>query len=132
MKQDRRISIDASKPYQFIEIRDCGETCCPHCGADGRYIYKWAEYGKERAAMAGCFKALTGHIKMSDVDKYIQRVSEKQAKGKPLNGWDNTVIRMLDYMNKHADDAAKRTWAHGKIWQAVSESIAYKYKRFRC
>ncbi len=36
--------IDSSKAFQFLGVDDCGETCCPHCGADGRYIYAWRIY----------------------------------------------------------------------------------------
>lgn len=124
------VIIDATKAFQFIEVIDTGGGCCPHCGAEGRYIYVWAEYGKKRGAMAGCYKALTGRIKKDDITEHVERISVKQAKNKPLNGWDKTVLRMLDYINTNSNDSGKVAWADSKIWQAVREAKAYSFKKF--
>lgn len=124
------IQIDSTKPFQFIEVQDCGETCCPHCGANGRYIYSWSEYGEIKSAMAGCYKALTGKIKKDDVTNHIERISVKQAKNKPLNGWDKTILRMLDYIQKNASDSGKVAWANGNIYQAVREAKSYAFRKF--
>jgi hypothetical protein len=125
--------INPSAAFQFIEVIDTGAdsgACCPHCGAEGRYIYVWAEYGQKRSAMAGCYKALTGRIKKDDVTEHIERIAVKQAKHKPLNGWDKTILRMLEYINKNSQDAGKVSWADSKIWQAVREAKAYSFRKF--
>lgn len=127
----KTIAVDSSKPFQFLGVQDCGECCCPHCGADGRYIYTWAENGKVRSAMAGCYAALTGHIKLDEVNAFIQRLSVKVAKNKPLNGWDKTVQRMQSYMTDNIDDAGKMQWAQSKINEAVAAAKAYQFKKFR-
>jgi hypothetical protein len=127
------IKIDNSLSFQFLCVSDTGAgsgACCPHCGAEGRYIYYWAEFGEIKAAMAGCYSLLTGRIKKDDVSAYIERVSVKQAKSKPLNGWDKSVIRMLDYINKNIEDAGKVSWAKGKILDAVRESKSYTIRKF--
>jgi hypothetical protein len=121
--------IDANKPFQFIAVQDCGEACCPHCGADGRYIYQWAEYGEIKGAMAGCYAALTGRIKKDDVTTHIERISVKQAKNKPLNGWDKTIIRMLEYINSNTD-SGKIAWANRNIENAVSDAKSYSFRKF--
>jgi hypothetical protein len=131
MTTKEQIKVDASKAFQFIGVKDCGECCCPHCGADGRYIYSWAEFGNIRSAMAGCYAALTGHIKMDDVNAFMQRLSIKVAKSKPLNGWDKTVIRMQQYIQDNGSDESKIAWANGKIREAISSAKAYQFKKFR-
>lgn len=126
--------LDTDAPFQFIGVDDTGpesHACCPHCGAEGRYIYRWAEYGKVRGAMAGCFAALTGKIKKNDVDSYIQRLSVKLAKNKPLNGWDRTVVRMQKYISDNLGDEGKAIWANGKIREAVADAKRYQAERFR-
>lgn len=122
--------VDSSKPFQFIGVQDCGHACCPHCGAEGRYIYNWFEFGVIKSAMAGCYAALTGRIKMDDIDAFIQRLSVKVAKNKPLNGWDKTVIRMQQYIQDNGSDEGKLNWANGKIREAVSSAKAYSFKKF--
>lgn len=130
MPEVKTIQVDANMPFQFVEVTDCGNACCPHCGAEGRYIYTWAEFGVLKSAMAGCYKALTGKIKKDDVTAHIERLSVKQAKNKPLNGWDKTILRMLDYVNKNSSDNSKVNWANGKIWDAVREAKSYSFKKF--
>ena len=114
------------KDFKFIGITDCGSTCCPHCGSDGRYIYTWSEDGKVRSAMAGCYKKLTGMIEKSDETKYFELLSEKQAKGKELNGWDNKIISLLN-----AIDYGKITseWGWLKIRETLSQRKIYLSKK---
>ena len=47
--------------------------------------------------MAGCYKHLTRHINRGAFDKFIEGISEREAKGKSLNGWQKTVKRMQQY-----------------------------------
>lgn len=111
--------------FMFISVEDYGETVCPHCGAEGRYIYNWIQDGKYMSAMAGCYKMLTGHISKNDKAEYFRILAEKQAKGKKLNGWDKTVLRMLDFKKegKYSPD-----WCDKKIQEALSERAQYLAK----
>lgn len=127
----QEVVIDANKPFQFLGMEDCGETCCPHCGADGRYIYTWAEYGKVRGAMAGCYKLLTGKIHKGDLDRRIEQIADKQGRNKPLNGWDKTILRMLQYKADNANDAGKIAWADSKINEAISDTKRFAARKFR-
>lgn len=104
--------------FEFIGVKDCGATSCPHCGSEGRYIYEWIQDGKKMAAMAGCFKQLTGALAKSDIDRYFISLSEKQAKNKPLNGWDKTIIRMQEFK---ATGKYSAEWCDQKIMTALSE-----------
>lgn len=121
--------INPELAFQFLEVVE--GDCCPHCGADGKYIYYWSEFGQVKGAMAGCYKLLTGRIKKSDIENYIESIAVKQAKNKPLNGWDKTVLRMLKYKADNASDSGKVSWADGKIADALREKNQFIAKKFR-
>jgi len=115
-------------------MEDCGPCDdghftgnCPHCGAPGRYIYVWAEYGERRGAMAGCYAALTGRIKKNDIDTFMTVLAKKLATGKPLNSWQKTVLRMQQFMSegKYSPD-----WCQQKIKEAVADQKKYAFKKF--
>lgn len=112
--------------FKFLGVEDCGATSCPHCGAEGRYIYTWEEDGIPRAAMAGCYKALTGHINKDDKQLYFELLSEKQAKNKPLNGWDKNIIRLLQYKS---DNTYPKEWCDKKINDVLSERQIYLQRK---
>ena len=114
------------KGFKFIGINDCGSTCCPHCGSEGRYIYTWEFNGEVRSAMAGCYKRLTGMIEKSDEDRYFELLSEKQAKGKELNGWDKKIISLVS-----AIESKKITfdWGWLKIRETLSQRKIYLSKK---
>ena len=113
--------------FSFIGVHDGGENAhCPHCGAEGRWIYVWSEDGVVMGAMAGCYKALTGHLTKSDKDKYFILLSEKQAKNKPLNSWDRSILRLLDYKHtgKYPDN-----WLDKKIDEVLRQRARYLRER---
>lgn len=114
--------------FHFLYIEDCGPcddghcaAVCPHCGSEGRYIYHWTEDGQERAAMAGCYKALTGHLRKGEYEHYMELLSEKQAKNKTLNSWDRSIIRLLDF---------KKTGRYPEMWcdQKINEQLSERKK----
>lgn len=112
--------------FKFIGIKDCGSTSCPHCGAEGRYIYTWEENGVQRSAMAGCYKMLTGNFEKGENEKYFELLSEKQAKGKELNGWDKTVIKMLEFKK---NGTYPESWCNEKINNALTERKNFLAKK---
>lgn len=112
--------------FKFLGIKDCGSALCPHCGSEGRYIYSWEEDGVVRSAMAGCYKLLTGSIEKGDRDRFFELLSEKQAKGKELNGWDKNVIRLLDYKKTSKFPAE---WCDKKIDEVLRERSMYLNKK---
>ena len=112
--------------FKFIGVKDCGHTCCPHCGAEGRYIYTWSENGNVRSAMAGCYKRLTGMLEKSDENRYFELLSEKQAKNKPLNGWDKRIIGLLKALES---GKASESWVQQKIHETLSERKVYLHRR---
>ena len=79
--------------------------------------------------MAGCFNKLTSKISKGSTERFLENLFKKQASGKNLNGWQKTVLRMLEYKKNNQSDTGKISWADGKINEAISQSLAYQ-KRF--
>ena len=119
-------TIDKNHTFKFIGVTDCGETCCPHCGADGRYVYTWEMDGVEFSAMAGCFKALTGRMCKDDEARYWILLAEKQVKNKPLNGWDKSILRMLEFKQSGKYPAE---WCDQKIKETLRDRQFYLSKK---
>ena len=76
--------------------------------------------------MAGCYKALTGKLEKGEKEKYFQLLSEKQARGKQLNGWDKTVIRMLQFKQ---EGKYSPNWCDDKIDEALRQRKQYLSRR---
>jgi hypothetical protein len=124
------VNIDPAKSFQFLAVADGGPdsgTRCPHCGAEGRYIYQWAEYGVMHAAMAGCYKALTRNVKKDDLSQVWEGIHFKQSRQKALNSWEKTIIRMTEFKTEGRYSAE---WCDAKITEALSMRNAFiKSKR---
>jgi hypothetical protein len=112
--------------FKFIGVKDCGETCCPHCGADGRYIYTWEMDGVVTSAMAGCFKELTGRMSEDEESRYWVLLAEKQVKNKPLNGWDKSILRMLEFKQSGKYPSE---WCDNKINETLRDRKIYLAKK---
>jgi hypothetical protein len=83
------------KVVQVEQIEDTGPesgACCPHCGADGRYI-TWfiTEDGARHGAMAGCFKLFP----KSRFAIRVAGILEKQRNGHKLASWDQKVLEAI-------------------------------------
>lgn len=135
LKNGKTITPDPTKAFQFLYMQDCGPCdfgggsgCCPHCGAEGRYIYYWSEFGEIRGAMKGCYKALTGRIDKDDYTKFMETMCEKQTKDKPLNGWQKTVLRMQQFIS---DGKYSVEWCEQKIHEAIADQKRYAFSRGR-
>jgi hypothetical protein len=116
-----------STSFKFLGVDDCGETCCPHCGAEGRYIYSWEQDGVVKSAMAGCFEALTGRLSKDSAARYWVLLAEKQAKKKPLNGWDKSVLRLLAFKESGKYPAE---WCDRKIRETLTSRQAFLAKKW--
>lgn len=115
-------------PFEFICVEDTGPqsgACCPHCGSAGRYIYHFKINGVAHAAMAGCYKMLTGKLEKGDTIRFYELLADKQAKNKPLNGWDKNVLRLQGYLQerKYSED-----WVNQKINEVLSHRKSFLAK----
>lgn len=60
-----------------------GSTCCPHCGARGRYVWSFiCADGSRRGAMRGCIQLFPKAIGSSRYFKLIQEAFERRDKAK--------------------------------------------------
>jgi len=124
-----------NKISEFIEVVDLGPMpnggSCPHCGAEGRYIYKWIDdEGFTRGAMAGCFKILTRGGWVNSFDQEYQKALAKQATGKKINGWDRSVINMVQkYRAEKQNQPHYKTWMIDKIRQIQLERKSYMARK---
>lgn len=119
-------SVTSPTSFKFLGVKDCGHACCPHCGAEGRYIYEWEQDGKGMAAMAGCFKMLTGQLSKDDISAYWILLAEKQAKNKPLNGFDRSIVRLLGFKESGKFPAS---WCDQKITETLRDRQAFLAKK---
>lgn len=115
---------------------DDGPTAtCPHCGADGRYVFWFdCEDGTHRGAMSGCIK-LFPVSPVAEVDrKLIEKLHDLQkryGKETTLNSWQRKIREAIDaFYAGDADEAqtlrtiqqqnaamqAYRANKHGKAW----------------
>lgn len=110
--------------FKFIGIEE--GSLCPHCGADGKYIYTWEEDGVSHSAMAGCYKSLTGMLEKGEDERYFEKLAEKRIKGKDLTGWDKSIARLLQFKQ---DGKYPAEWCDEKIRQQLSERKQYLSKK---
>lgn len=77
---------------RFVGVHDSGEfgnATCPHCGADGRYVWTFiTEDGVQRGAMAGCIQKFPVSKLADEHKRIIDRQRQRQAKGQSLASWD--------------------------------------------
>lgn len=85
---------------QFTGMSDSGEygnATCPHCGAQGRYVYNFiVEGGERRGAMAGCIQ----RFPVSQIAKVhkglLKKAQEYASKGWTLPSWDLAIVEAIE------------------------------------
>jgi hypothetical protein len=82
-----------------------GSAICPHCGAEGRYVYSFiCEDGKRRGAMAGCLKLFPkSNAPASRLVIEAHKRMREAAEAKPprkLASWWQAMIDATDALEK--------------------------------
>lgn len=108
---------------EILSYEDAGAlgTCCPHCGADGRYVVWFrTEDGARRGAMRGCFKLFPKSRYATRVERILEKERDARALGRNLASWDRDVLdairRLPELGEAEVDriiaraDMAKRNW----------------------
>lgn len=73
-----------------------GNATCPHCGAKGRYVYRFrCEDGVERGAMAGCIQLFPVASIAREHQRIIERQSDRAKRGGKLAGWDEAKLAAI-------------------------------------
>lgn len=121
------MTIDGTLPriIQFEGVSDSGEygnATCPHCGADGRYVWSFiTEDGVRRGAMAGCIQKFPVSKLAEEHRKIIDRSKDRAKKGQKLASWD---IAKLGAIEAVADGTMT-------VDQALAVVASENYKRSR-
>jgi hypothetical protein len=117
--------VDQKLP-RIVEILRCKDhgpcddgasATCPHCGAEGRYVYSFrCEDGSTRGAMKGCIKLFPMHPLarvMTPIITKEREVGKKNAYGGifKLNKWDTAISE------------AVRAWLDGRMTEQQATSI---------
>ncbi|MCL4296301.1 MAG: hypothetical protein KJ077_11255 [Anaerolineae bacterium] len=121
------IYADLPKVLYIEGLDDAGEfgaATCPHCGAQGRYIYWFVcDDGSQRGAMRGCFEHFPKHP-FADryaqiLDKEIQNAKRRrpavQGQGWSLASWDASI---KDAIEKYGAGQLSEAAA----WEAIREA----------
>lgn len=138
-KNDDGLYVDSNNEiikFRFLYVKDGRipvgvgfdeqPAICPHCGAEGRWIYTWIENGEMRGAMAGCFSKMFRDKDLGEINNAIIKSRTKEAKKEALNGWDKTIIRMDTFMQQGKYD---KSWCESKIREAIMSRESYLKKR---
>lgn len=89
----------------ILDVEDGGPNggaLCPHCGAQGRWIYHFlAENGQQYGAMKGCFRKFPKHPLAAEAAELLERQRERQRKGQELSGWDQMMLAAIEDYGEH-------------------------------
>jgi hypothetical protein len=113
-------SIYANLPkiVAVVGLQDYGpceggaSAICPHCGAEGRYVYSFlCDDGTRRGAMRGCFSKFPRHKFAVESARILDKEADYKKKGWNLPTWDSEI------------KAAIFDFADGKISEAEAERV---------
>lgn len=107
-----------------------GGTYCPHCGAEGRYIYNFVcEDGSTYGAMKGCLSKFPMHPFAKLHGEIMGKELEFRRKGWSLPRWDAQVKEAIE---KYADNLLSESDVQKAINSAQAAKNAYmKRKGYR-
>lgn len=122
---------DLSRIVAVLSVDDCGEgAICPHCGAEGRYIYSFlCEDGTQRAAMRGCLGKFPQHpVFAPEMTRILDKERRYKNAGWTLPAWDEEIkAAILAYAAGDVTEAA----AKSRVLRAKHQAAAYRARRGR-
>lgn len=87
----------------FEDSGEYGNARCPHCGAEGRYVYYFrCDDGTERGAMKGCFSKFPQHpfakihARIMDKQKDLDRINQERRQDRKLASWDVEQLEAIE------------------------------------
>jgi hypothetical protein len=93
-------AADLPRIIRFDGKSDAGEygaATCPHCGADGRYVWSFlCEDGTRRGAMAGCIRLFPVSAVADEHRKIMERQADREKKGRNLASWDVAKLAAIE------------------------------------
>ena len=86
------LTVDGKEDYG-----EYGNARCPHCGALGRYVYRFTyEDGSKGGAMAGCIKTIARSPLAIEAQRILDKESEYSSKGWSLPSWDIKIKEIIE------------------------------------
>jgi len=122
VEQDQPMVFNEPVIFTGIEIG----SNCPHCGAEGKYIYQFTVGTRKMEAMAGCYKKIVASQSNSILNSLVENTFKKKMTDKSLNGWDRKIIDMMKAYEKGILNKDGMTKELTKIHE---EQIAWKSKK---
>jgi len=126
------------KIIRFIALHDAGPSdggkgndVCPHCGADGRYVWEFeCDDGTRRGAMRGCVKLFPTSRTALEDQRLIEKEQELRRSYGPqakLNSWDTKIRTALDeyFAGRMPEAEALRT-----IEREKAAAAAWRSRKF--
>jgi hypothetical protein len=99
-KRSKGPAPDLPRIIRFDGRSDAGEygaATCPHCGADGRYVWSFlCEDGTRRGAMAGCIRLFPVSAVADEHRKIMERQADREKKGRNLASWDVAKLAAIE------------------------------------
>jgi hypothetical protein len=85
---------------RFEGVTDAGEygaATCPHCGADGRYVYTFTcDDGRRHGAMSGCVQLYPVSKLAEEHRRILDRQKDRAKRDGKLAGWDVAKLEAID------------------------------------
>lgn len=129
----RNIYADLPTILYIERVHDCGPMeegrggACPHCGAEGRYIYIFlCSDGTTRGAMKGCLSKFKMHPFAKAAQRILEKEQENRKKGWKLASWD---VATMDAVHAFAQGEITEDEASARIRQATAEKTTWMRKR---
>lgn len=121
------------KVVEMLSLEDTGPesgATCPHCGADGRYIYHFrCEDGNEYGAMSGCVQLFPKSKYAARMEKLLAKEKDNTKTGRTLAGWD---VEVQDAIRAFMDGDITESQADARIRNADAKKTAWmKTKGYR-
>lgn len=90
---------DLPRIVRFEGVHDSGEygnASCPHCGADGRYVWTFTvEDGRTLGAMSGCLKLYPVSPLAEEHKRIIERQKQRAKRDGKLASWDVAKLEAI-------------------------------------
>lgn len=94
---DRALVSGLPRIVRFLGVDDAPGSSCPHCGATGRFIYRFqVQNGRELGAMRGCVQLFPVSPIAREHARLIKKSADYTARGWKLNRDDAMALDAIE------------------------------------
>lgn len=113
---------------RFLDTTDAPDSCCPHCGATGRYIHRFVvEDGRHLAAMSGCVKLFPVSPVALEEARLRKKAADYAKRGRKLNRADSDALDAIDGF--YAGTVEERRALDMVRWAKQANTAKYRGRR---